>query len=243
MITKRGQIGTEYIIIIGVVLVFFIPLVHYSLTEANKSVKYVQLETIVERLASSADAVLAMGPGSQEVVPITIPPGVLQSEIKQNIVGIKAEVFGDISDIGIATKANVTGTIPITQGTHFILVTMLDDGRVKIGKGPFIHSLSPDFICANDDGEYENQTQQFSILGENFNADTVLATDISGFNILEHLTTFVTTSELSIDLPGLAHQKLTPGTYVIFVFDKISKERSNEIILNVHQDSDVLCPP
>jgi len=71
-----GQAGVEYIVLIGVLLFFFIPIVYYSLTQSTSSVKLSQVENIVNRLGKAADAVYALGPGSTEIIPITMPEGV-----------------------------------------------------------------------------------------------------------------------------------------------------------------------
>ncbi len=135
--SHSGQAGVEYIVLIGVLLFFFIPIVYYSLTQATQSVKYTQVENIVSRLAKAVDAVYALGPGSIEIIPITIPDGVLDTviggsaerEIFLNITG-----YGGVSDVHATTRANVTGFLPIEKGTYFIKVEALPGGLVNITK-------------------------------------------------------------------------------------------------------------
>jgi len=132
-----GQAGVEYIVLIGVLLFFFIPIVYYSLTQSTSSVKLSQVENIVNRLGKAADAVYALGPGSTEIIPITMPEGVAgiliggaaEREIILNVTGA-----GGISDVHITTKANITGSLPLEKGTYFIKVEALPGGVVRIIK-------------------------------------------------------------------------------------------------------------
>lgn len=132
-----GQAGVEYIVLIGVLLFFFIPIVYYSLTQSTSSVKLSQVENIVNRLGKAADAVYALGPGSVEVIPITMPEGVTgilvggaaEQEIILNVTGA-----GGISDVHVTTKANLTGSLPTERGTYFIKVEALPGGIVNISQ-------------------------------------------------------------------------------------------------------------
>ncbi len=133
--SRSGQAGVEYIVLIGVLLFFFIPIVYYSLTQATQSVKYSQVENIINRLGKAVDAVYALGPGSMEIIPITIPDGILNTviggsterEIFLNVTG-----YGSVSDVHVTTRANVTGSLPIEKGTYYIKVEALPGGIVNI---------------------------------------------------------------------------------------------------------------
>lgn len=130
-----GQAGIEYVILLGVLLFFFIPIIYYSLTESTLQVKMSQAENIVNRLGKAVDAVFALGPGSAEIIPITVPDGVMstlvggqtQREIILNLTG-----FGGISEVHTSTRANITGSLPTTKGTYFIKVETLPSGVVRI---------------------------------------------------------------------------------------------------------------
>ncbi|HLC72177.1 MAG TPA: hypothetical protein VJH37_01180 [Candidatus Nanoarchaeia archaeon] len=130
-----GQAGVEYIILTGVLMFFFIPIVYFSLTQSTDSVKQTQVENIVNRLGKAADAVYALGPGSIEVIPITIPEGV-QSTLVGGPEGreilLVVSGSGDVSDAHVSTRAKVMGFLPTTKGTYFIKVEALPGGYVNI---------------------------------------------------------------------------------------------------------------
>ncbi len=145
--SRSGQAGIEYIIMIGVLLFFFIPIVYYSLTQATTAVKMSQVENIVNRLGKAADAVYALGPGAREIIPITVPEGVLDSfvgcgvpeksgclEQERREILLRVTGSGSVSDVHISTRANLTGELPKEKGTYFIKIETLPNSTVNITK-------------------------------------------------------------------------------------------------------------
>ncbi len=132
---RSGQAGVEYIVLIGVLMFFFIPIVYYSLTQATTSVKFSQVENIVNRVGKAADAVYALGPGAAEIIPITIPEGVVGTQIggpAEHEIVLNVTGYSGISDVHVSTKANITGSLPIEKGTYYIKVEALSGGIVNI---------------------------------------------------------------------------------------------------------------
>ncbi len=131
---KRGQAGIEYVVLVGVLLVFLIPIVHYALTQSSTTIKINQLDNAVRRLTKAADAVYALGPGAQDVVTITLPHGIESAGVGNYSIGFQVGIFGAISDFSYGTTANVTGTLPVKPGTYRILIshTNVDVVEVKL---------------------------------------------------------------------------------------------------------------
>lgn len=135
--TKRGQAGVEYIILIGVLLFFFIPIIYYSLTLSMTNVKMSQIENIINRLGKAVDAVYALGPGSMEIIPITMPEGVTAATVggaSGHEILLKVTGSGGLSDVHVSTKAYVMGSIPIEKGTYYMKVETSADGTVNLVK-------------------------------------------------------------------------------------------------------------
>ena len=130
--SRIAQAAIEYVILVGVILVFLIPVIHYSLNEANISLKINQLDNSVRRVAKAADAVLAVGGGAAEIVTITLPYGIESSTVGSNRVALKVSMFGSFSDVVYTTRANVAGNLPISPGTYRIVVKALNNNTVII---------------------------------------------------------------------------------------------------------------
>jgi len=132
MPVKRGQVGVEYIMLVALLLVFLIPIVSYSLNESSYRIKVSQIENTISRVTKAANAVYALGPGSQDIVLVAVPQGVEGVEIAKNSVSLNVSLFGGISQFGYTTVGPVAGTLPIQPGTYRILVYHTSAGVVNI---------------------------------------------------------------------------------------------------------------
>jgi uncharacterized protein (UPF0333 family) len=77
---RRGQVATEFLVIIVLVLVVFIPLlvfVYFKTNEANAQIGQYQAELAALRLAYLANSVGALGSNTSIIAEVYIPPGVL----------------------------------------------------------------------------------------------------------------------------------------------------------------------
>lgn len=217
---KRGQLGIEYVILTGLLLIFFIPVIHYALTESNKNVKVSQLESMINRLAKASDAIYTLGPGSSEIIVVTVPKGVEGVYIGNKMILMNVSGLGEVLAF---TKANISGTIPIIEGTYHLPVKVLDNGVVRIGKGPFITALSPTSLC--DDMQPDPYIDQsFSILGGNFWPNSLSPSPViaeyqspGGFAPMPPAITINITDDTIITVtippqcPGLIHAPPPPG--------------------------------
>ncbi|MEK6903064.1 MAG: hypothetical protein AABW64_00260 [Nanoarchaeota archaeon] len=131
-VLKKGQAGIEYVILLGILLLFLIPTIYYSLNEANRSVKINQLENSVRRLVKAADAVHAVGPGTIEVVTITLPEGIIAATVNITEVYLQVSMFGGITDVHYSSHVNMTGELPNIEGTYSVKVESLRSGVVNI---------------------------------------------------------------------------------------------------------------
>ena len=137
---KRGQAGIEYVILTGILLFFFIPLVHYSTQETTNAVRNSQLDSYVSRLSKAVNAVHSVGPGTMEIIIVTVPNGVTTADLI-NVPGgiseivLQAQFFGGISDIHASVKPLIYGDIPNTPGTYHLRVKSMNESSINISWG------------------------------------------------------------------------------------------------------------
>jgi hypothetical protein len=129
----KGQIATEYVMIMGFVLVITIPLFYYAMSESNKNIRINQADDAINTLARAADTVYSIGPGTKKYVWVNMPSGVETYSLANKEVLIKLQIFGGLSDVSVGTRAGLTGEIPISKGRHKVLVEMLESGYVQFG--------------------------------------------------------------------------------------------------------------
>jgi len=87
MSSKRGQLSTELLIIIGLMLLLLVPLLYYAYNRANiakEDIGIQKAEFAAERLARLADSVGYLGGASMIIDEIEIPPGVKSVSISGN---------------------------------------------------------------------------------------------------------------------------------------------------------------
>jgi type II secretory pathway pseudopilin PulG len=90
----KGQVSTELLIIIGIVLLIFVPLlvmVYFKTNEANTQIGSYQTELAVFRLAYLANSVGSLGTNSSITTDVYIPPGV--TNISTRKIGNGGEVL------------------------------------------------------------------------------------------------------------------------------------------------------
>lgn len=131
---KRGQIAVEYVLLVGIALLALIPISYYAITESSKNIRMNEASDFVDTLAYTANMVYALGPGSQDYISVTVPGGVKSITFDRNEVEMKMSVSGKDYDVFAASKANLTGSISTSQGTHHVYVRTLDNETVEIGE-------------------------------------------------------------------------------------------------------------
>jgi hypothetical protein len=153
-ISKNGQVAIEYIAIAGVILAILIPLFYFSFNTTNETITESQAEDAVFSLASAANEVYALSPGSKREVWVQIPGGTNSVIIQENEISLNIHIAGRVSDYVAFTKPTVIGTIPLDRGTHRIYVELLSSGIVQIGEAndttpPVITWTYPDIMACN----------------------------------------------------------------------------------------------
>lgn len=93
--TKKGQVSTELLVIVGLVLLIFIPLltlVYFKATEANEQIATYQAELLVFRLAYLANSVGSLGTETTMYTDLYIP---------QNIILLQTEKVGGGGEVSM----------------------------------------------------------------------------------------------------------------------------------------------
>jgi uncharacterized protein (UPF0333 family) len=141
MRTMKGQVSTELLVIVAVVLLIFIPLlvmVYIKTSDANAQISSYQAELAVFRLAYLANSVGALGSNASVTTDVFVPSGV--SELKTSSVGRGGEIVmklhtpqGD-TEITEVVKYPITNPqqFPTASGwARFMLSSVYDNGQFK----------------------------------------------------------------------------------------------------------------
>src|SRR3989338_4477249 len=133
MSKKRGQASTEYIIIIGIVLVGIIVIFWILWHKVQVEIKEEQSADCVQALAQGANEVYSLSPGSKKYITCNVPGSVTEFTAIANEINMELSSSGDHVAF---SKAQVMGNLSNYQdkGVYSIPVELLDDGVVQIGE-------------------------------------------------------------------------------------------------------------
>ncbi len=115
----KGQVSTELLIIVALVLLIFIPLitlVYFKANEANQQIGAYQAELSVSRIASLANSVGSLGTDTSVTTDVFIPP---------NIVELRTENIGNGAELSLTLD---TPQGPSTPVVHIIRYPVVNDG-------------------------------------------------------------------------------------------------------------------
>ena len=143
----KAQVSTELLVIIGLILLVFIPLltlVYFKANESTQQIASYQTELAVFRIAYLANSVGALGTNTTVYTDIYIPQNVRAFTTKSTGGGGEITMVVDTqqgqSDVVEIVKYPIEGEIPVsgTQGgwTRIKITALNDNGgvRVKIEK-------------------------------------------------------------------------------------------------------------
>ena len=124
------QIAMEYILIVGLVLIFLTPLWIY--TQSMKSSMSLDIyasyaKNAADKIAEAANFVYYQGKGSKISIDIYIPPYVNNTVIANNTVIIRLARGKQIMDLSSISNAEINGTIPLTEGKYIIGLESMGD--------------------------------------------------------------------------------------------------------------------
>lgn len=129
---KKGQLVLEYIALVGMIIIIVVPVLYIAGKGISENYRVTQAEDVVRSVAITADAVRALGHGSEQTVSIKIPPGVEQVSVGGPS-GNEIVVKVDGKELVATSGGKLWGNIPSEPGTYEIPITQIRQGIVKVG--------------------------------------------------------------------------------------------------------------
>jgi len=142
---KRGQITTEYVIIVGFMLVILLVLwaqTTFTISSTTADLRVAYAKHAVTKIAEAADAVYVQGPPAKFSIYVTMPDNVFNSSVEGHEISISVYTYDGVTDVYEETLGNVTGCLRhLVPGTHRISVEAVQIGsynwvNVTDGDGP-----------------------------------------------------------------------------------------------------------
>jgi len=122
----KGQVATEYLIIVSVALIILIPLALYvnqSLMGYRDDTKTSRAWTTVKKLGESSDWVYSQGPPAKLTLEIYIPEDVEEISLSDKTFLFRIRTSAGISDVYYTTVSELDGYIPKDSGYYYVSLT------------------------------------------------------------------------------------------------------------------------
>ncbi|MBU0953194.1 MAG: hypothetical protein KKA90_02095 [Nanoarchaeota archaeon] len=127
----RGQVAVEYLIIVGLVLMFLLPIWSYTTTVqqvSNEQLALAYADTTVNRIVDAVNIVAGQGPPARINVMVQIPNGVISTNLSGKTAQIRVRVGTGSTDVVAVANVNMTGIIPLESGTYTLQIDALMNG-------------------------------------------------------------------------------------------------------------------
>ena len=126
--TARAQVGLEYLVFTGLLLLASSILFAYAYLSYSSTLQHVQTQSAVDTLGAAVDFVYAKGPGNTVVVDVRLPVGLSEFRVDQNVVRATLQQVGGASTIFRFTKAPMTPNyLYFEEGIYSLRVEMGDE--------------------------------------------------------------------------------------------------------------------
>ena len=154
----RGQAATEFLLILGFILLLILPAGYYVFTQTSESSRVLQADLAVSSLAKTADYIYYQAPGAKQLVDVYIPGGV---EWANSYIGhptalggeeINLAVYtqtGGLTDVFADTQGEVRGSWPGNSGSFRFQVKKMSGGYVLISPYELGFLLNPTSYSTN----------------------------------------------------------------------------------------------
>jgi len=123
---KRGQAGTEYLIVVGFVTFAVLSIIAIAFSFSNQTedrIKLNQAESFATQLIDAAETVFYAGEPSMAPATLYLPSGVTNITLNDQGIIMKINVYGGAENVRAYTSnVPLNGTLPLTEGSKKIML-------------------------------------------------------------------------------------------------------------------------
>ena len=130
----KAQSAMEYLSIVGIILVFIIPIWAYMVTLEQQTSVELSLsyaKNTAKRIVEASDLVYSQGPPAKLTFEIYVPMGVQDIIIQNNTILFNVSLGPTFTDVFDTSTATMNGTLSKNEGYYTIEVISIND-RVDI---------------------------------------------------------------------------------------------------------------
>jgi uncharacterized protein (UPF0333 family) len=127
---KKAQISTEYLIIVGFIVVFVIIMLGVALyysSEIRDKMRENQMEQFAHKVIISAESVYYAGEPSKTTISAYLPSGISKIDVLEREISIEFTSGSGNNKISYLSKVPLEGSISKIEGVKRIVVSALPD--------------------------------------------------------------------------------------------------------------------
>jgi len=117
----RGQAAVEYFVVVGLVVMFMIPLWAYMVAtqdDIGQEISLSYAKTAATQIADAASLVHSQGYPAKISIRVYIPDGVINVSLAQKTVSFNITYRSLVTDVWAESNAEMNGTIPVNEGYY-----------------------------------------------------------------------------------------------------------------------------
>ena len=117
----RGQAAIEYFVVVGLVIIFMIPLWSYMVAtqdDVGQEVSLSYAQTAAKQIADASSLVHSQGYPAKINIRVYIPEGVLNVSLAQKTVSFNITYRDLVTDVWSKSNTDLNGTIPTNEGYY-----------------------------------------------------------------------------------------------------------------------------
>lgn len=127
---KRGQVSTEYLIVVGFVVFLVLGILgvaFFYTSITNDQIKVSQVSNLANKIVSSAESVFYAGEPSKLTITGYLPIGVNSFVIMQNEIVVSLSTSSGVTVMSFSSNVPLSGNISSTEGVKRIEIKALQN--------------------------------------------------------------------------------------------------------------------
>jgi len=125
----RGQAAIEYFVVVGLVVMFMIPLWSYIVAtqdDIGQEISLSYAQTAAKQIADAASLVHSQGYPAKISIRVYVPDNVLNVSLTQKTVNFNITYAGLLTDVWSRSNADLNGSVPINEGYYNFDIQSMD---------------------------------------------------------------------------------------------------------------------
>jgi len=125
---EKAQLSLEFLFIILIGLVILGPIYVFTLSNSSDNIKVSKAQSAVDTMGRNIDYVYSLNKGSVITVDVDVPEGITGYNVTGKQIFYQVGTSVGTTDAFYVTKANLTGTLPTSQGRHTVFLNNTGGG-------------------------------------------------------------------------------------------------------------------